>query len=292
MGGLRLADQFERAVERVRLAVAVAGGDALVDARFVHLDAEKRGAVHRGGERLGAAHAAEAGGEHEPAGEGAREVAAGHGAEGLEGTLEDALRADVDPRAGGHLAEHREAGAFERAEVFPGGPAAHEIGVGDQHARGAGVGAEHRHGLAALDDQCLVMIERPQRGDDGVERLPAARRPARAAVHDQVVGALGDVGIEVVHQHAQGRFLRPPLARERRAARRPHRAGAGGGRWRTPRRRGHDPLAVTGKWPSAMAPASRAMSPASTRSPASGATSARTAAWARAAPRPGRSGAR
>ena len=51
-----------------------------------------------------------------------------------------------------------------------------------------------------------------------------------AAVDDQIVGPLGDVGIEVVHQHAQRGFLRPALAGERGAARRADGAG----------RRGHD----------------------------------------------------
>ena len=41
-----------------------------------------------------------------------------------------------------------------------------------------------------------------------------------AAVDDEIVGPLGDVGIEIVHQHPQRGFLRPSLARQRRAARR------------------------------------------------------------------------
>ena len=56
--------------------------------------------------------------------------------------------------------------------------------------------------------------------DDRVERRPAARGAAGAAVDDQIVGALGDLGIEVVHQHPQGGFLRPSFAGERGAARR------------------------------------------------------------------------
>ena len=41
---------------------------------------------------------------------------------------------------------------------------------------------------------------------------------ARAAVDDQIVGPLGDLGIEIVHQHPQRGFLWPSLARQRRAA--------------------------------------------------------------------------
>ena len=46
---------------------------------------------------------------------------------------------------------------------------------------------------------------------DGVEALPVARGLADAAVDDEVLRALGHLGVEVVHQHAQGRFLLPAL---------------------------------------------------------------------------------
>ena len=55
--------------------------------------------------------------------------------------------------------------------------------------------------------------------DDRVERVPRTRGPAGAAVDDQVLGALGHVGVEVVHQHPQGGLLRPPFRGDRGAAR-------------------------------------------------------------------------
>ncbi len=48
-----------------------------------------------------------------------------------------------------------------------------------------------------------------QRAHQRVERLPVARGPAGAAVDDEVVGVLGDLGVEVVLQHAQRGLLRP-----------------------------------------------------------------------------------
>jgi hypothetical protein len=63
------------------------------------------------------------------------------------------------------------------------------------------------------------VLERAERADDGVERVPAARGLAGAAVDDEIVGALGHLGIEVVHQHPQRGLLGPALARQRRAAR-------------------------------------------------------------------------
>ena len=55
---------------------------------------------------------------------GARFVGRARGDEGLVGALQDALRADVDPRAGGHLPVHREAELLEPAELVPGRPLA------------------------------------------------------------------------------------------------------------------------------------------------------------------------
>ena len=101
----------------------------------VHLDGEQHAPVHRRGERLRAAHPAEAGGEHEPAGERAAEVLARRLGEGLVGALQDALGADVDPGARGHLAVHHQALALELVEVLPGGPGGHQVRVRDQHAR-------------------------------------------------------------------------------------------------------------------------------------------------------------
>ena len=54
-----------------------------------------------------------------------------------------------------------------------------------------------------------------------------AGRPAGAAVDDEVVGVLGDLRIEVVHQHPQGGFLRPAAAGQLGAARRADRTRAG-----------------------------------------------------------------
>ena len=91
--------------------------------------------------------------------EAAAEVAARHRGERFVGALQDALRADVDPAAGRHLAVHRQAAVFEIAERVPGGPVRHEDGVGDQHARRVGVGAEDADRLARLHEQRLVVVE-------------------------------------------------------------------------------------------------------------------------------------
>ena len=178
-----------------------------------HSTARQRGARHGRGKRLRAAHAAEPGGQDPLAGEVAAVMLAAHLHEGLVGALHDALRADIDPRAGRHLAVHHEPLAIELVEVVPGGPVRHEVGVGDQHARRVGVRAEDADRLARLHQQRLVVLERLQERDDAVEALPVARRAADAAIDDELAGLLGDVRVEIVHQHAQRRFGQPALGR-------------------------------------------------------------------------------
>src|SRR5918997_1127199 len=94
-------------VEVVYPLVQVAVGDAPVYPTPVHLDAEGHALVHGYGERLGAAHAAEARGEADAATQRSPEALLGDGGERLVGALEYALRPDVDPRPCGHLAVHR-----------------------------------------------------------------------------------------------------------------------------------------------------------------------------------------
>src|SRR5262249_38690767 len=101
---LGLAQPGQGLVEVVGGAVEVAGVAAALGGGRVLLRRSAGGAVHGGGQRLGAAHAAQAGGDDQPACERAAEVATAAGGEGLVSALQDALSADVDPAAGRHLA--------------------------------------------------------------------------------------------------------------------------------------------------------------------------------------------
>ncbi|GAA3678162.1 hypothetical protein GCM10022203_09960 [Micrococcus yunnanensis] len=199
----------------VQVALAHATAQAVL--RDVHDQADA--AVEGDGQGLGAAHAAAAAGEGEGALEGAVVALAADRGEGLVGALQDALGGDVDPRAGGHLAVHHQALGLELAELRPRGPVAHEVGVGDQHARGPLVGAEHAHRLAGLHQEGLVLLEVLEGGDDGVVGLPGAGRAAGAAVDDEVLGPLGDLGVQVVHEHPQRGLGLPGLGGQLGAAR-------------------------------------------------------------------------
>ena len=118
-------------------------------------------------------------------------------------------------------------------KLLPVGPVADEVGVADQNAGRVVVGAEDADRLARLHQQGLVVVERAQGIDDGVVAIPIAGGAAGAAVDDEVLRALGDLFVEIVHQHAHGGFLSPAFAGELVAARsldrRVGRAGCVGG---------------------------------------------------------------
>ena len=114
--------RVQRLVEVVGALVDVARRQPALDARRVDFDDERDAAVHRDGERLRAAHPAETGGDDQPAGQAATEMAPRELGERFVGALQDALRADVDPAAGRHLPVHRQAAIFEIAENAPTSP--------------------------------------------------------------------------------------------------------------------------------------------------------------------------
>ena len=95
-----------------------------------------------------------------------------------------------------------------------------------QDARRPLVGLHDADRAAGLDEHRLVLLERPQRADHGVEGAPVAGRLAGAAVDDELVGVLGDLGVEVVLQHPQGGFLLPSQGAQFRTARCPYGAGS------------------------------------------------------------------
>jgi hypothetical protein len=213
-------DRGDRLVHVMRQLVDVARLQPAPCASFVHLDDQGRAAVHRDRQRLRAAHPAEAGREGRRPGQCAVEVLACRLRERLVRALDDSLGRDVDPGPGRHLAVHRQAGALELAERLPRGPVRHEVCVGDEHPRRVRRRAEDADRLARLDEERLVVLEPPELSDDGVERLPAAGGPAGAAVDDELVRLLGDLGIQVVHEHPQRGLLLPSLAGKLGASRR------------------------------------------------------------------------
>ena len=193
----------------VREPVHVADLQSATGARLVHLDGQADAIVHGHCQGLGTAHPAQTGGQRHGPAQGAAEVLAGRLGERLVGPLQDALGPDVDPRSRGHLAVHHQPSPLQLAEVLPVGPFPDEVRVGDEDPRCPFVGPQHADRLAALDQQGLVVGEDRQLADDGVERVPAARRSPGPAVDDEVIRVLRDLRIQVVHEHPEGGFLGP-----------------------------------------------------------------------------------
>src|SRR5215470_7668387 len=69
--------------------------------------------------------------------------------------------------------------------------------------------AENSDWLTRLDEYRLVAFELAQRGNDPVETVPVAGRSADSAVDDEFARSFGNIRIEVVHQHPEGRFGQP-----------------------------------------------------------------------------------
>ena len=60
---------------------------------------------------------------------------------------------------------------------------------------------EDAHRLSGLHEQRLVGAELEQRADDRAQRLVRPGRTSGAAVDDQLLRLLGDLGIQIVEQH-------------------------------------------------------------------------------------------
>jgi len=121
---------------------------------------QKRRTGHGGGQRLRAAHASHAAGNDQLPFQARVEVLFARGGESLERALDDSLRADVDPRAGGHLPVHGEAHALELGELLEVVPVADQVGVSDEHTGRVLMGAEDANRLARLHQQRLVILQR------------------------------------------------------------------------------------------------------------------------------------
>ena len=140
--------------------------------------------------------------------------------ESFERSLHDSLAADVNPRARGHLAVHRQAKSLEAIEFGVVRPLADKVRIRDQNARRFIVGPKNANRFAGLHEKRFIVLEFAQRANNRVETLPSFARRGRSRRRRSVVRILGDLRIEIVHQHPQRGFLMPAFAAEFTAARR------------------------------------------------------------------------
>ena len=76
---------------------------------------------------------------------------------------------------------------------------------------------EHPDRLSRLDEERLVLAQAEERADDAAKCIVRAGRASRAAVDDERLRMLGNLGVEVVEEHPQGSFGLP-RARVQRSA--------------------------------------------------------------------------
>ena len=177
-------------------------------------DRQQRGAGHRRRERLRAAHAAEPGGE-DPACRADRRRSAG-------GPFRRRSRR-CPARCPGCRYRSTSRPSSGRTSSAPCDRARGSAPRSPNAARGwswRSARAARRRGCGTRRPACRTgpaASDRP-RGASASRRcgrsLPVARGPADAAIDDELVRPLGDVGIEIVHQHAQRRFGQPAFGAE------------------------------------------------------------------------------
>ena len=142
-------------------------------------------------------------------------------------SLHDALRADVNPTAGRHLAIHRKPAPVEFGEMCPCGPARYQVRVRDQNPWSIRVSPEDAHRTARLHQQGFIGFEVPEARHDTVEIIPAPCGATDAAIDDEVLGILRNLRVEVVHQHPQRRLGLPGASGTIRSRWREHGASIG-----------------------------------------------------------------
>src|SRR5262245_34866602 len=195
--------------------------------------------------------------------------------ESFKRALHDSLAADVNPGARSHLAVHRQAKTFEAIELCVIVPLSNEVGIRDKDARRFIVRPEFAHWLPGLHEECFIVSELAQRTNDCIESFPASGGAACSAINDQSIRILGNIRIEIVHQHSHRSFLMPAFAASLAALRRVDNSLST-----------HDSSSSLSKSPRRIASATRAISFASGRSRVSGGDNLRTIAKARSTPTP------
>ena len=150
---------FDGDIDVIGHLVEIPVVDATLQTFGVDIDNENGAVVHGDSERLSATHSTASAREGQRAGERPVELFASDSSERLIRSLQDSLRADVNPGSGSHLAVHRESLGFEFPELGPIRPVTHKVRVGDENAWRPFMGREDSHGLSRLHQECLVGFE-------------------------------------------------------------------------------------------------------------------------------------
>ena len=203
--GLMLPGDGHGLLQTVGAVADPALGIAGVDTGVIYLGDDGGGAGDLSSLALGAAHAAETGRDEQTS----RQVAVIGDAQlqpsgveqGVEGAVDDALRADVHPSAGSHLAVVGHAQGGGPVEVLLIVEGAHHQTVGDDDPGCQLVGMEQTQRMAGHDNQRLLIGQLLQILLDEPVLHPVLADLAGLAVGHQLIGIQRHVEVQVVVDH-------------------------------------------------------------------------------------------
>ena len=195
----------ESLVERIRPLADPALRIARFDARIIHLRKDGDGSGNLRGLALCAGHAAEARRDEQPSGEVAAfrdaELETARVQERVERAVDDALRADVHPASGGHLAVVCDAQRGGAVEILLIVECADHQSVRDDAARRQLMRPEQPERVAGHDDQCLLVGHDLEIFADQTVLHPVLADLSGLAVGDKLIGIERDVEIQIVVDH-------------------------------------------------------------------------------------------
>ena len=212
-------DQGQRVVQILRLFIEITRAQTKINAALLTLNVQRHRARERRRQRLCATHTAQTCGQNPTPRPVAAKMLTPRLDKGLIRALHNALRANINPATGGHLAVHEQSLAIQFVKMFPIRPFRHKVRVRQQHARRIGMGFEHTRRFARLHQQRFILIQIFQRRQNRVIARPIARRTTDAAVHHQMLRILRDFGVQIILNHAVRRFGQPVFTIELCAAR-------------------------------------------------------------------------
>ena len=195
----------------------MAGAQPETGPRLAAFHRQTAGPRHHRGQRLRATHPAQSARQDPAPLERSAIMLPPRLDKGFIGALNDALRSDIDPRPGRHLAVHCQTLLIQIVEMIPRRPMRNEVRIRNQNARRIRMGAKHSHRPARLHQQRLIPVQIGQSGDNRIEILPGPRSPPDPSINHQFMRVLRHIGMQVVHQHPQRRLGQPAFGRQRRA---------------------------------------------------------------------------
>ena len=200
-------------VDVVGLVVEVAVLDAAGDPGLVAVHADRHAAVHGDGQRLGAAHAAQAGGQRDRARPACRRTAwprRRRTSRRCPAGCPGCRCRSRSPRSSGRTWSARAASRRRNSSQVAHCGTRLELAMSTRGAhswvRNTPTGLpDWTSRVSSSSRSCSVAMI-------AVEGVPAAGGAAGAAVDDELVGVFGHLGVEVVHQHAHRALGGPALA--------------------------------------------------------------------------------